>query len=122
MKTTPVEAPSHWSWHRRALLALRAALQGERDDRDQALRTPWEEGGQDTGDVAMAAQERDELLAELGAEDTELAEIDAALERIRAGTYGVCADTGAPISPERLRAVPWTRYSQAAALRRERHG
>jgi RNA polymerase-binding protein DksA len=35
-----------------------------------------------------------------------LAEIDAALERIDAGTYGTCANCGAEIPTERLEALP----------------
>jgi DnaK suppressor protein len=35
-----------------------------------------------------------------------LAEIDAALERIDAGTYGICANCGQEITPERLEALP----------------
>jgi RNA polymerase-binding transcription factor DksA len=34
-------------------------------------------------------------------------EIDAALERIEAGTYGVCVACGRPIPEERLAAVPY---------------
>ena len=36
-----------------------------------------------------------------------LADIDAALRRIEAGTYGICVNCGAQIAPERLEAVPW---------------
>ena len=36
-----------------------------------------------------------------------LAEIDAALERIEAGSYGTCAGCGNLIPEERLEAVPW---------------
>lgn len=36
-----------------------------------------------------------------------LAEIDAALERIDDGTYGICVNCGAQIAPERLEAMPW---------------
>jgi RNA polymerase-binding protein DksA len=38
-----------------------------------------------------------------------LAEIDAALERIEDGTYGICETCGEPISEERLEAIPYTR-------------
>jgi DnaK suppressor protein len=38
-----------------------------------------------------------------------LAELDAALERQRAGTYGSCADCGEPIGAERLAARPAAR-------------
>lgn len=36
-----------------------------------------------------------------------LAEIDAALERIDDGTYGICVVCGRPIDAERLQAVPY---------------
>lgn len=39
---------------------------------------------------------------------SELAEVDAALARLDAGTYGVCARCGRPVPVERLRARPST--------------
>jgi DnaK suppressor protein len=39
-----------------------------------------------------------------------LSEIDAALARIEAGTYGVCVNCGKPIAEERLAAIPWATY------------
>jgi RNA polymerase-binding transcription factor DksA len=33
--------------------------------------------------------------------------VEAALERIETGSYGVCAECGDPISEKRLRALPW---------------
>ena len=36
-----------------------------------------------------------------------LAEIDDALKKIDAGTYGTCANCGKQIAPERLEAHPW---------------
>jgi RNA polymerase-binding transcription factor DksA len=36
-----------------------------------------------------------------------VAEIDQALERLDAGTYGRCVSCGRPIPDERLAAVPW---------------
>lgn len=36
-----------------------------------------------------------------------LAEIDAALQRIEDGTFGICGTCGQPIAPERLEAMPW---------------
>lgn len=115
------DVPPKWQWHYRALLALRRALLEEHEARHTALRSPTESGGRDALDQAAERQEQDELLAELSAEDAEIGEIDAALERIRAGTYGTCIATGEPISPARLRALPWTRFSREAAEKRERH-
>jgi DnaK suppressor protein len=39
-------------------------------------------------------------------ETAELGDIDAALERMDAGTYGQCTDCGVTIPPERLNAYP----------------
>jgi RNA polymerase-binding protein DksA len=49
----------------------------------------------------------------LGLMDSErklLAEIDAALQRIEDGTYGICEGSGQPIPKARLEAIPWARY------------
>lgn len=40
-----------------------------------------------------------------------LKEIDAALERIAQGGYGICEGTGEPIGFPRLKVEPWTRFS-----------
>lgn len=37
-------------------------------------------------------------------------EIDAALDRVDDGTYGICEGSGKPIPKKRLEALPWTRY------------
>jgi DnaK suppressor protein len=50
-------------------------------------------------------RELDEGLEE-GAQQT-LAQIDRALARLDAGTYGSCERCGLPIAEERLRARPW---------------
>jgi DnaK suppressor protein len=49
-----------------------------------------------------------------------LQEIDEALERIEAGTYGVCAVCGEPIPDERLEAVPYATLCIADKRRQER--
>ena len=69
------------------------------------------EGGTDNhlGDTATAMFDRelDDGLEE-GAKQA-LVEIDAALQRIEAGTYGMCEGCGKPIGAERLSALPWAR-------------
>nr|WP_316653194.1 TraR/DksA C4-type zinc finger protein [uncultured Gellertiella sp.] len=51
--------------------------------------------------------EGDEVLQEMGTVgQDELRAIDAALARIKAGTYGTCARCATPISHARLEAVP----------------
>ncbi|MBB4063515.1 TraR/DksA family transcriptional regulator [Gellertiella hungarica] len=52
-------------------------------------------------------RENDEVLEEMGdVGQKELAAIDAAIGRIRAGTYGTCPKCGGQISEARLEAVP----------------
>ena len=36
--------------------------------------------------------------------------VDAALQRIGTGEYGICAECGEPIEQKRLEAVPWTPF------------
>ncbi|GAA3207781.1 TraR/DksA family transcriptional regulator [Microbacterium terregens] len=47
----------------------------------------------------------------------ELADLDAASERVGAGTYGVCAACGNPIPVERLRLLPAARLCVPCASR-----
>jgi RNA polymerase-binding protein DksA len=65
-------------------------------------------GTDNLGDFAAATYDRElqEGLEE-GVLET-LRQIDAALQRIEDGTYGVCEVCGKPIGEERLRAIPWT--------------
>lgn len=59
-------------------------------------------------DTASETYERefDEGLEE-DAQD-QLRDVDAALQRLEAGTYGICSSCGKTIPVERLEAVPWT--------------
>lgn len=60
--------------------------------------------------------ENDEVLEDLGhAGQRELAAIDAALNRVAAGTYGICLSCGEQIAPERLDAVPTAPRCRACA-------
>ncbi|MEM7094383.1 MAG: TraR/DksA C4-type zinc finger protein [Actinomycetota bacterium] len=62
-----------------------------------------EESGE--GDTLAIERERDLALSSYARAAVE--EIDEALERIEAGTYGVCITSGKPIPKERLEAIPW---------------
>jgi DnaK suppressor protein len=53
--------------------------------------------------------EREKDLAILERLEVDLAEIEAALQRLDEGTYGVDEVTGEPIDPERLEALPAAR-------------
>ncbi len=62
-----------------------------------------EESGE--GDTLAVERERDLALSAQARAAVE--QIDAALDRIEAGTYGVCVQSGLAIPQERLRAIPW---------------
>jgi len=63
--------------------------------------------GQDADDAAQREGERELDLALTDLETAELAQAQAALARMAAGSYGRCADCGADIAFERLKAEPW---------------
>jgi DnaK suppressor protein len=69
------------------------------------------ETSRNQGDAAIRSEHERELLAQ----------IDRALGRMDAGTYGVSELTGEPIEYARLMAVPWARYtaSEQEDLERE---
>jgi RNA polymerase-binding transcription factor DksA len=64
---------------------------------------------QHPADTASATFEREKDLSILEQLESELAELQAALERIDRGTYGVDEVTGQPIDPARLEAMPTAR-------------
>ncbi len=70
--------------------------------------------GQHMADAGTDTFDRDFALSLVSSEQEALSEIEAAIERIHAGTYGICELTGKPISRDRLQAVPFTRYSAEA--------
>lgn len=59
------------------------------------------------------ANQLDQNLSIISTDQSTLAEIEAALVRIADGTYGICEVSGEPIPCERLKAIPWTRYTVA---------
>jgi RNA polymerase-binding transcription factor DksA len=64
---------------------------------------------QHPADTASETFEREKDVSILEQLEDELAELQAALERIDAGTYGIDEVTGKPIAAERLEAVPTAR-------------
>ena len=54
-------------------------------------------------------------------ETAELGDIEAALERIQAGTYGHCTDCGVSIPPARLSAYPTAKRCIACQSAAEQH-
>jgi len=104
-----------WAWHFNMLMNLQEKLLQARAEHEKAATSPAELRSVDVVDTAQDQIEHQVILAELHSESDRLTEINAALKRLREGTYGICEETGKPISQARLRAVPWTRFSLTAA-------
>jgi len=66
-------------------------------------------------DIGTDNFEQEFALGLMSSERKILLEIEAALQRIRDGRYGVCEGTGKPIGKKRLEAIPWARYSMEYA-------
>lgn len=62
----------------------------------------------DLGDQASAETDRNFMLRLRGREQRLLKKIDQALERVDAGTFGICEDCGSEINLKRLEARPVT--------------
>src|SRR6266850_3391483 len=97
------------------LARRQAALSQSAIEEQPAFSSHMADAGTDTYD-------RDLALSVLSAEQNAAYEIEEALNRIRDGSYGICELTGKPIEPERLEAIPWTRFSTEAEKQLEREG
>jgi DnaK suppressor protein len=60
----------------------------------------------DSEDQAIELENQEALEVIEKTETTEIHQIEAALKRISAGTYGTCAKCRGPIDPRRLKALP----------------
>jgi RNA polymerase-binding protein DksA len=66
-------------------------------------------GPGDEADLSVMDTSADYFLRLADNERREMLEIEAALERIHRGTYGLCENCGNPIAAERLRKLPTAR-------------
>ena len=69
-----------------------------------------DDGTDDIVDRANNAYNRELMFSLSDAERQTLLQIEGALQRMDAGTYGKCGNCGSQIHPLRLDAVPWTRF------------
>ncbi|HET6203416.1 MAG TPA: TraR/DksA family transcriptional regulator [Planctomycetota bacterium] len=97
---------------RALLVEQREALSGSiRAMEGEALKSSEQDFSVDhMADHGSDNFEQDFTLGLIESEEERLREIDEALARTRAGTYGDCEACGKPIAKTRLRAIPWTRH------------
>jgi DnaK suppressor protein len=100
--------------------AMRARLGAELERHRTFLRDEIGSQGADpdSDDVAFAddagfadrgrsSEERSQVIAVVRALRSNLRDVERALQKIDAGTYGRCERCGGPIAVERLEALPW---------------
>jgi RNA polymerase-binding transcription factor DksA len=95
---------------------MRVELDSEEESGDAEL-ADYDQHPADSGSDTF---EREKDLSILDGLEAELAEIEAAIERIDHGTYGIDEVTGAPIDPDRLEAVPEARTNVDSSPERRR--
>ncbi len=79
-----------------------------------------QEEGMDTYDIASEERDREINLILSDRDRERLQAIEDALERIGAGSYGVCENCEEDIAQERLEVMPFTRLCFACQSERER--
>lgn len=112
--------PAELTAFRERLLAERARLV---DEVGGSIQAPDQMtyGSQAAAASQVFDQQRDFALRERATQ--QLAQVEAALERIQTDTFGKCTRCGREIAPERLDALPWAAHCiecQSALDRGER--
>ncbi len=97
------------------LLDLRAQLQRDILIKEQQVAEDGDELDPERGgignhmaDDANQTSEQETMLTLQHSAERELQQVNAALARIEAGTYGICANCGKQINPARLQARPFS--------------
>ena len=93
--------------------AQRALASAEQETRATATRHP------DSADQAAAEYERQSLAHKTGSARRLVRNLQRALERIRQGSFGECAECGGEIEAKRLEALPWAQLCVACQQARE---
>ncbi len=97
---------------RRRLEAERQQLVGDIEALQSENQAQQDDAGigNHLADDASDVMNRERNLALRGNAEDLLSQIDGALHRIDAGSYGTCERCGQPINPERLEALPYAAH------------
>ncbi len=108
--------PGDRAWTSAEVAHIRTALEQEAGDLRQEIeeasaaydRSVFEndQGPGDEADAGTATFEREHDLSLAANSRDLLAQVERALDRLEAGTYGICEVCGNPIGKERLKAFP----------------
>jgi RNA polymerase-binding transcription factor DksA len=109
---TPDQAQERLEAERDRLEHVRATFDGEhlRDETAEASASELTHFDQHQADAGSETFEREKDLSILTQVEVELHDVEYALGRLDAGTYGTCEECGEPIPDERLEVVPAARF------------
>ena len=112
----PTKVPKQWQVYYEDLMKLRSSLKGALGERSSetigaSARESSGELSLNSSDAGTETFDRDVALSMVANEQEALNEIEDAIDRIFDGTFGVCQETKKPIKKNRLKAVPFTRFS-----------
>ncbi len=115
--------------YRKVLMGLRSRLRGDLDQMtDEALRRKNESSGNlsnvplHMADVGTENYDQEFTLGLIENEQATLEQVQSALNRIDAGTYGRCEECDESIAKPRLQALPYTRHCIGCARKLESRG
>jgi len=118
----PVKIKPQWASYYKRLLDLREQLQRQMSGLAKQSAEEVQGYSLHMADSGTDNFDRDFALSLLSSDQDAVYEIEAALNRIEKGTYGICEVTNKPIPRVRLDAIPWTRYTVEAQAQLERDG
>lgn len=95
---------------RATLLQMRREAVQEVHGAGAASRELGQDGVADLGDMSVNSYSREVLYNLSEVQRQRVQDIDAALERLEQGVYGICAECGEEIDPQRLQVRPFSRY------------
>ncbi|MBE0598876.1 MAG: TraR/DksA family transcriptional regulator [Desulfuromonadales bacterium] len=95
---------------RERLLQLRKEVLLEVNESLAAAKELGQDGVADIGDMSANTYHRDVLLNLNEVQRQKIRDIDAALERVGLGKYGICLRCEEQIEPRRMQVRPFSRY------------
>jgi len=105
---------------RTRILSVKAAADRLTNDAVQAAASEHSHSDQHPADSGSEVEEREKDFAVRAKLEEELTEVGAAMQRLDAGTYGVCQACDKPIPDARLEAKPAARFCIDDQARAER--
>jgi DnaK suppressor protein len=109
-------------YHREKLLEMRRNLVVKLNEKYNEAMGLGADGTQDSADEAYNLYNKNLMLGRVETDALKLRLVEQALQRIDAGTYGVCIECEEEIEDKRLEYVPFARYCTDCKSELEKKG